>query len=86
MLGRMHHIYTDEEMLKRLRSPPGIASFGALKHFKRLLAEREKELILDAVSAGWTWWDIGISLGTSRQAVRQRWKRLTKSDQEVTLV
>jgi len=77
----VHHIYNDQEMLRRLRQPPGIASFGALKHFKRLLAEREKELILQAVAAGWRWWDISILLGVSRQAVQQRWRRLTADDE-----
>ena len=82
----MHHIYTDEAMLKRLKGPPGIASFAALKHFKQLVAEREKELILSAVRGGWGWLDIAILLGASRQAVQQRWKRLTKDDEPVDLV
>jgi hypothetical protein len=29
----MHHIYTDEEMLRRLKGPAGIAAFWALRHF-----------------------------------------------------
>ena len=77
----MHHIgYTDEEWLKRLDWGPGYASFSALKHFKKLIAEKEKELILAAVKSGWRWWSIGMLLGVSRQAVQQRWKRLTKDD------
>jgi len=79
----MHHIYNDEEMLRRLRQPPGIASFNALRYFKKLLAEREKELLLQAVAAGWRWWDIGLLLGVSRQAVHQRWQRLTANDEMV---
>jgi len=73
----VHHIYTDEEMLRRLRWGPGIASFAALKHFKRLLAEREKELIISAMLQGWRQWDIAFLLGVSRQAVHQRLRRLT---------
>ena len=74
----MHHIYNDAEMLRRLRQPPSIGSFGALKYFKKLLAEREKELILQAIAAGWRGWDVAILLGVSRQAVQERWRRLTK--------
>ena len=82
----MHHVYSDEAMLKRLQGPPGIASFAALKHFKRLVKEREKELILSAARAGWRWYDIAILLGTSRQAVHQRLKRLMKDDEPLDLV
>jgi len=79
----MHHIYNDEEMLRRLRQPPSIGSFAALKYFKKLLAEREKELILQAIAAGWRGWDVAILLGVSRQAVQQRWRRLTNDEPRV---
>ena len=50
-------------MLKRLKGPPGIASFAALKHFKQLVAEREKELILSAVRGDGGGWISRSSLG-----------------------
>ncbi|MGZ4128527.1 MAG: hypothetical protein ACXVQ7_10775 [Actinomycetota bacterium] len=78
----MHHIYTDEEMLRRLKQRAGIASFGALRHFKKLLAARERELILEARYLGWGWGGMAALLHVSPQAVQQRWKRLTADEDE----
>lgn len=73
----MHHIYNEQEMLRRLRGRAGFASFGALRHFKKLLAERERELLVEARARGFSWHVIGGMLGVSGQAAHQRWKRLT---------
>lgn len=76
----MHHVYTDEEMLRRLKRPPGIASFGALCHFQKLVAERRRELILEARRRGWSWYDLGVVLRVSTQAVQQQWKRYVSAE------
>jgi Homeodomain-like domain-containing protein len=78
----MHHIYTDEEMLRRLKRPPGIASFWALRHFEKLLVARRRELLLQARRAGWSWYDLAVALGVSRQAVQQQWRRLVAPEPE----
>ena len=78
----MHHIYTDEEMLRRLKRSPGIASFWALRHFDTLVATRRRELLLEARRSGWSWYDLAVALGVSRQAVQQQWRRLVEPEQE----
>ena len=76
----MHHMtFTDEEQLRRLKGG-GMSAFNALAHFKKLLAKREVELLLSARASGWAWHYIAMYLGTSPQAVQQRWKRLTKEN------
>jgi hypothetical protein len=82
MIGGMHHIYTDEEMLRRLKRPPGIASFFALRHFQKLLSRRRRELILDARRRGWGWYELGIALGVSQQAAHQQWKRYVAAEDD----
>jgi hypothetical protein len=72
---QMHHIYTDEEMLRRLKRRAGIASLGALRHFEKLVARRRRELILEARREGWGWYELSVMLHVSPQAVHQRWKR-----------
>ena len=71
----MNHIYTDEELIGRLKRPPGVASFGALRRLEDLLEKRRRELIVEARRLGWGWYDIGAALGVSPQAVHQWWKR-----------
>ena len=71
----MHHLYNDEELLRRLKRPPGIASFWALRQLQSLLAARRRELILDARARGWGWYELGVALGVSQQAAHQQWKR-----------
>lgn len=74
----MHHlVFTDEEMLKRLKSG-GYLAFSALTHLKKLIATREVELLLWARREGWAWHYIAMHLGKSPQSVQQRWKRLTR--------
>jgi hypothetical protein len=78
IIGAVHHlVFTDEEMLKRLKAG-GYHAFMALEHFKKLIARREVELLLGARSRGWAWHYIAALLGKSPQAVQQRWKRLTR--------
>ena len=74
----VHHlVFTDEEMLKRLKAG-GYHAFMALEHFKKLTARCEVELLLWARSQGWAWHYIAALLGKSPQSVQQRWKRLTR--------
>jgi len=76
----VHHIYTDEEMLKRLKEGSTRSALLALRHFKELIARREAELILDARREQMAWLSIAGFLGRSPQAVHQRWKRLNADD------
>jgi hypothetical protein len=76
----MHHIYTDEELLRRLKGPPGAAAFGALRQLRTLLATRRRELILEARRLGWGWYDLGMVLRVSPQAVQQAWKRYVAAE------
>jgi hypothetical protein len=74
----MHHlVFTDEEMLRRLKAG-GDSAFMALEHLKKLIAKREVELLLWARRCGWGWHYIAALLGKSPQSVQQRWKRLTR--------
>ena len=76
----MHHLtFTDEEMLRRLKGDNLLLSFSALAHFKKLIAKKEVELLVYARTRGWAWHYIAMCLGTSPQAVQQRWKRLTRA-------
>jgi hypothetical protein len=78
IIGPMHHlVFTDEEMLKRLKAG-GYHAFMALEHFKKLIARREVELLLWARGRGWAWHYIAALLGKSPQSVQQKWKRLTR--------
>jgi hypothetical protein len=74
----MHHVYTEEELLHRLQRPPGLGSFGALRHLEKLVATRRRELILEARRIGWAWSDLAVLLGVSPQAVHQQWKRYVR--------
>jgi hypothetical protein len=78
----MHHVYTDEEMLRRLKGPAGIAAFWALRHFERIVAVRRRELILEARRQGWGWYDLGVALHVSPQAVQQQWKRYVSGERD----
>jgi hypothetical protein len=78
----VHHIYTDEEMFRRLMRPAGIASLGALRHLEQLLDARRKELILEARRRGWGWDEMGRAFGVSAQAVQQQWKRYVSADED----
>jgi len=71
----MHHIYRDEEPLRRLRRPAGAPSFFALRRLQELVAARRRELMLEARRRGWSWYDLGVVLRVSPQAVQQQWKR-----------
>jgi hypothetical protein len=72
----VHHIYNDEEMLRRLKQSAGFASLLALRHFKELVRKRERELLIEARRMGMGWRALSGFLGVSEQAVQQRWKRL----------
>ena len=76
----MHHIFTEEELLRRLKLPASMTSFAALRHFQNLVAARRKELILEARRLGWSWYDLGIVLRVSPQAVHQQWKRYVEAE------
>jgi hypothetical protein len=78
----MDHIYTDEELLRRLMRPPGIASFAALLHFEKLLSARRRELILEARRLGRAWCELAVFLRVSQQAVQHRWKRYTAPERD----
>ena len=80
----MHHIYTDEELLRRLMRPPGFASFAALRHLEKLLAARRRALILEARRMGWAWCELAVFLGVSQQAVHQQWKRYVSAEPDAT--
>jgi hypothetical protein len=77
----MHHIYTDEELLRRLKRSNGLAAWAALREFKRLIAKREVELLMSARRAEVPWLVIATHLGISPQAVQQRWKRLMAKEE-----
>lgn len=62
--------------------PPGIASFAALLHFEKFLAERRRELILEARRIGWAWCELAVFLGVSQQAVQQQWKRYVSAERQ----
>ena len=79
----MHHRYTDEELIRRLKRPPGVASFGALRRLENVIETRRRELILEARRRGWDWYDIGAALRVSPQAVHQRWKRYINEGQDL---
>ena len=78
----MNHIYTEDELLGRLRRPPGLASFAALRHFEKVIAARRRELILEARRMGWAWSNLAVLLGVSQQAVQQQWKRYVSAERE----
>jgi hypothetical protein len=72
----VHHIYNDEEMLRRLKHGSALVGLLALRDFKALLAKRERELLAKARAEGMPWLLIGGLLGVSRQAAAQRARRL----------
>jgi hypothetical protein len=76
ILTLVHHIYNDEEMLRRLKHGSTFVGLLALRDFKKLLAERELKLLMQARDTGMPWDLIGGLLGVSRQAAYQRWRRL----------
>jgi hypothetical protein len=79
----VHHIYNDEEMLRRLKHGSTFVALLALRDFKALLKKRERELLIDARCAGWPWMNIGGALGVTPQAAYQRWKRIMAAEEEV---
>jgi hypothetical protein len=78
----MDHIYTDEELLRRVKGRPSMAALGALRHLEQFLASRRRELILEARRLGWSWEDLGGVLRVTPQAVQQRWKRYVTVEDE----
>ena len=78
---RMNHKWSEEELLRRLKGPAGVASLGALRYFQVLVAKRRRELILEARAKGWGWYQLGMLLDVSQQAVQQQWKRYVTADE-----
>jgi hypothetical protein len=78
---RVHHIYNDAELLRRLKHGSALVGLLVLRDFKKLLAEREVELLVEARHAGMAWDVIGGLLGVTRQAAYQRWKRLMAAEE-----
>jgi len=78
----VHHIYNDEELLRRLKHGSAFVGLLVLRDFKKLLAQREVELLIQARNVGMDWELIGGLLGVTRQAAYQRWKRLTAEEDD----
>jgi hypothetical protein len=76
----VHHIYNDAELLRRLKETSGFGAFLALRHFKKLLTERERELLVSARNGGLTWDTMASLLSVTPQAVYQRYHRLVAEE------
>jgi DNA-binding NarL/FixJ family response regulator len=52
------------------------AAFASVVALRRLTNSLEQDAVIQAIADGWTWNDIAISLGVTRQAVHKRYSGL----------
>ncbi|KAF0965377.1 hypothetical protein [Rhodococcus sp. T7] len=52
--------------------PNPATAFAAVVALRRQADQLERDAVTDALSAGWTWADIGQALGVSGQAAHKR--------------
>jgi hypothetical protein len=73
---------TDLEWIEELLHGSLTAGLRAIRRSKRIIRDRERELLRHARQERWSWDLISSMVGTSKQAVHRTWQRAQARDRE----
>jgi len=71
---------TDLEWIEELLHGNLTAGLRAIRRSKKVVRDRERELLERARQSGWSWDLIASAVGTSKQAAHRTWQRARNRD------